>query len=193
MRKILLPALGVITTLGALAGEPAKPPAFSEKPTIAKNGNGAIVSFAVDRQTDVAVYVEDAKGRAIRHLAAGMLGKNAPEPLKAGALEQSIAWDGCDDDGKPAAGGPFKVRVGLGLKASWGGLAFAEPGRSGPNMLEHLVTGLAVGPDGRVYVGQPHGTYHLGSVAKTRTSRRRRLHRTGPSTWPGTPARPEPW
>jgi hypothetical protein len=51
------------------------------------------IEFAADRETDVAVYVEDAASKVVRHLAAGMLGKNPPAPLKAGALEQSLEWD----------------------------------------------------------------------------------------------------
>jgi len=69
----------------------------------------------------VAVYVEDAgtgagPARVVRHLVAGVLGRNPPPPSKPG-LAQSIEWDGKDDDGKPAGGGPFKVRVGLQLRA----------------------------------------------------------------------------
>ncbi|HOX08646.1 MAG TPA: hypothetical protein PK280_19785 [Planctomycetota bacterium] len=158
---------------GLLAGESA-PPAFTKKPSVAKagdpstgSGQGKVkIDFTVDRETDVAVYVDDAQGRVVRHLAAGALGKNPPEPLKPG-LAQSLEWDGKDDDGKPAAGGPFKVRVGLGLRASWGGLAFTDPGKFGPNMLEGLVTGIAAGPDGRAYVGQPHHQFIWGSVEKT--------------------------
>ncbi|HOX05528.1 MAG TPA: hypothetical protein PK280_03920 [Planctomycetota bacterium] len=136
---------------GASAAESAAPPAFAKKPAVTKAGDKTTISFAVDRETDVAVYVEDAKGAIVRHLAAGVLGKNAPEPLKAGALEQSLEWDGKDDDGKPAAGGPFKVRVGLGLKASWGGLAFDDKDGTGPNRIGDVL-GMAAGPDGRVYV-----------------------------------------
>ncbi|MCK6471545.1 MAG: hypothetical protein L6R28_07350 [Planctomycetes bacterium] len=86
----------------------------------------------------------------VRHLAAGVLGANAPAPLKQG-LEQTLDWDGRDDDGRPATGGPFKVRVGLGLTAAYGGKAFAEKDKLGPNNIE-AIWGLAAGADGRVYV-----------------------------------------
>src|SRR5881398_2493477 len=91
-------------------------PTFTKGPTAIKAGDRVKIDFAVDRNIDMAVYVEDADGKIVRHLAAGVLGKNPPEPLKANALAQSLEWDGKDDHGKPAAGGPFKVRVRLGMK-----------------------------------------------------------------------------
>jgi len=133
----------------SLAGE-AAPPAFAKKPTVSKGGDKFSIDFAVNRETDVAVSIEDAGGRVVRHLVAGVLGKNPPAPLKAGALEQALEWDGKDDDGRPAAGGPFKVRVGLGLRADYAGQAFAEKGQSGPNRIEGVM-GLAAAPDGRLY------------------------------------------
>ncbi|HOX05525.1 MAG TPA: hypothetical protein PK280_03905 [Planctomycetota bacterium] len=140
----------ILAAASARSAEPA-PPSFAKKPVAAKAGEKTTVTFAVDRETDVAVYVEDAAGKVVRHLAAGVLGKNPPEPLKANSLEQSVEWDGRDDDGKPAAGGPFKFRVGAGLKASYAGLPFAEKDQTGPNHIENVI-GLAAGPDGRVYV-----------------------------------------
>ena len=108
-------------------------PAFTKKPTAVKSDNKVKVEFAVDRETDVAVFVEDAQGKIVRHLIAGVLGKNPPEPLKPNSLEQSIEWDGKDDDGKPVGGAGFKFRVGLGLKAAYAGQPFAgrtKPGRT---------------------------------------------------------------
>lgn len=151
MKHVLIRwALVVATTVVAwssAAGEIG----FSRKPQATKTAGGAKVEFAVSAPTDAAVYVEDANGKIVRHLAAGVLGTNAPAPLRAGSLEQSIEWDGKDDDGKAAAGGPFRVRVGLGLKASYGGQAFAATNQAGPNKIENVI-GLAAGPDGRIYV-----------------------------------------
>ena len=111
-------ALSFVLWLGsALASEPVAPPAFTKKPTAKRTGDKVNVEFAVNHETDVAVYIENAKGEIIRHLVAGVLGANAPEPLKAGSLEQSVVWDGKDDDKQTAAGGPFQFRVGLGLSA----------------------------------------------------------------------------
>lgn len=135
----------------SFAGEPAVQSVFSAKPEATKVGNGAKITFAVSAPTDVAVYVENAKGQIVRHLAAGVLGKTPPEPLKADSLSQTLEWDGMDDDGKLADGGPFKVRVGLGLKAAWGGVSFSDPGKEGPNRIERIM-GLACGPNGRLYV-----------------------------------------
>lgn len=129
----------------------AEEPAFTAKPEAIKAGDGAKITFAISKQTDVAVYVENAKGQIVRHLAAGVLGKTPPEPLKADSLSQTLEWDGMDDDGKRAEGGPFKARVGLGLKASWGGVSFADPGKEGPNRIERIM-GLACGPNGKLYV-----------------------------------------
>jgi hypothetical protein len=151
MRPVLICTLAfALAAASAPAAEPA-PPRFVKKPTVAKAGEKTTITFAADRETDVAVYIEDAKGGIVRHLVAGVLGKNPPEPLKANSLEQSVEWDGRDDDGKAAAGGPFKVRVGLGLAAGYAGQPFAARVQSGPNMLENAM-GLATAPDGRVFV-----------------------------------------
>jgi len=126
-------------------------PGFARKPSVSRAGDAVKIDFSVTRETDVAVYVENSKGEIVRHLAAGRLGTNPPQPLKAGSLEQSLTWDGTDDDGRPASPAPFRVRVGLGLAPSWGGLAFSEPGHEGSNMVESVLA-LAAGPDGRIYV-----------------------------------------
>jgi hypothetical protein len=150
MRKLLMTLIVVVgsTAFCVMAGEPAVP-AFTKKPTAVKSDDKVKVEFAVDRETDVAVYVENAKGEIVRHLVAGVLGKNPPEPLKANALAQSVEWDGRDDDGKPAVGGPFKARVALGLKVGYAGTVFSD--KTGPNNLVDVM-GMAVAPDGRLYV-----------------------------------------
>ncbi|MHC4913915.1 MAG: hypothetical protein ACYTGB_00370 [Planctomycetota bacterium] len=97
--------------------------AFAEKPSAVREGSKVRISFAARRATDCAVWIVDAKGRPVRHLAAGVLGKDAPAPLKKSSLRQELVWDGRDDRGKavltpdtrnPA---PFRVRVGLGSRA----------------------------------------------------------------------------
>ena len=116
-----LPGITVLLLLVgylAAAGESS----FSSKPAITKAGDKVTVAFTVSAPTDVEVAVLDAGGKVARHLAAGVLGAKdpPPEPLK-GGLAQSLEWDGKDDSGKPAAGGPFKVRVRAGLRAELDG------------------------------------------------------------------------
>ena len=142
--------LTVLVLRGALApaAEPATPRrvAFSGKPQATKAGEGTKISFAVSAPIDVEVSVLDAGGKAVRHLAAGMLGGNAPEPFRKDALAQELFWDGKDDAGKPATGGPFKARVRLGLGAALDRFIPAAPDPiSRP-------TAIGVGPNGDVYV-----------------------------------------
>ncbi len=137
----------------ASAAEPApQPPAFAAKPTATKAGDGAKIGFSVSAPTDVEVSIVGADGKVVRHLAAGMVGKNAPEPFKKDSLAQEVAWDGKDDAGKPAAGGPFKARVRLGLSAT---LDRFIP--SAPDPLSRP-TSIGVGANGDVYVlaGRSH-------------------------------------
>ena len=144
-------ATAALLAAGGLAAteEPAK---FTAKLTALKSGDRVKIEFGVSRETDVAVCIEDAQGKIVRHLAGGVLGKNAPEPLQSGALKQSLEWDGKDNSGKPAAGGPFKVRVKLGLKPEFDGFLMHNPAASGP------VSSLAVGPQGTLYVFHRDGT-----------------------------------
>jgi len=134
-----------------LAGEAPPVPAaeelkFVEKPTATKAGDKVKIHFSVSREADVAVFVEDAGGKVIRHLVAGVLGKNPPPPLKANSLEQSVEWDGKADWGKPAGAGPFKVRVALGLAAKYDKQIVADTQSIGD------VQAMVAGPDGTLYV-----------------------------------------
>ena len=126
------------------AEQPA--PKFTKKPTATRAGEKVTIAFAVDRATDVAVFIEDSKGEIVRHLVAGVLGKNPPAPLKPNSLEQSVEWDGKADYGKPTEGGPFKARVALGLDAKYDKAVVREPENIG------AVNSLGVGPDGTLYV-----------------------------------------
>ena len=92
-------------------------PEFTKRPTATRTGDSVRIEFAVSETTDVAVFVEDAKGNVVRHLVAGLLGRNAPAPLEPDSLSQSIRWNGKTDRGERAEGGPFRVRVALGLSA----------------------------------------------------------------------------
>lgn len=99
----------------------ADKPDFTKKPQAERKGEQVILTFAVSAPTDVEVALLNAQGQVVRHLAAGVLGgKNPPPaPLKPG-LEQTLTWDGMDDAGKPAAGGPFQFQVRAGTSVRFG-------------------------------------------------------------------------
>jgi hypothetical protein len=128
----------------------AQPVCFTQPPTAVRRGDEVHIGFAMSRPTDVAVTVEDSRGRVLRHLAAGVLGPNAPEPLAPNALAQRLVWDGMDDAGRKVPRGPIHVRVAAGLRPEPAGTAFTE--YTGADHLTNTVLGLAAGPDGRCYV-----------------------------------------
>jgi hypothetical protein len=160
--------LGLAVVASAGAACVAQEAVIARKPTAVKTGEGVRIDFAVSRPTDVAVSIEDAQGKIVRHLAAGVLGPNAPAPLKPNSLEQSLVWDGKDDAGvrrwvaggslpnQPAATSnltpttqyppPVRVRVSLGLGAAFDKVLLSDPYNIGG------VQNLAVGPDGTAYV-----------------------------------------
>ena len=131
-------------------------PSFTSKPSAVSRGKTVTIRFAVSKPTDVEVSVLNADGDVVRHLAAGMLGKNAPAPLKKGSLAQEISWDSLDDYGKPAKGKPFKVRVRLGLRPRLERMIGDNPG------LVLCPQGLAVGPEGKLFVLHIFGRVHPG-------------------------------
>jgi hypothetical protein len=156
MKRIHAAVLALLWSVSVLAAE-AAPPKFTTKPSATKAADGQVrIEFAVDRETDVAVFIEDGNGKVVRHLVAGLLGKNPPPPLKPG-LAQSIEWDGKADYGKPAPAGPCKVRVALGLGAKYDKVILSEPQNIGGPQA------LAAGKDGTLYVVTQSGaTYAWG-------------------------------
>jgi len=118
---------------------------FTTKATARLEGDGVRIEFGLSASTDVEVAVLDRNGRVVRHLAAGMLGPNAPTPFATETLKQSLLWDRTDDDGKPVPG-PVTVRVRAGMGAELDRLIATPGSRLGP------VTGLGVGANGEVYV-----------------------------------------
>lgn len=118
---------------------------FATKPFVRKAGKGYVITFAAKAKCDAAVSVIGPDGKIVRHLVAGVLGPNAPTPFAKGSLSQKLEWDGLDDRGKPVPAG-CKVRVGLGLKASFDRfLGYDE-------MAVNFMSGIACGPDGNVYL-----------------------------------------
>jgi len=186
MTRIATVAILVLVGLAADGGEIA----FTRKPEVKTANGGATVSFSINRATDVAVYVLDAKGEVIRHLAAGGLdGKNPPPaPLKPG-LSQRLEWDGKDDAGKPAAGGPFKVRVRLGLKPEFDRTIGHAPGCVVGGMSMNRIAGIGVGRDGTLYViskliGYGTGSSHASIKAFDRTGKYLRMVAPYPANLP---------
>ena len=153
-------ALTVILILimvgAALADQPLK---FTALPAAARDGQTVNISFAVSAATDVSVCVLDAKGEDVRHLAAGVIGREhaPPAPLKPG-LAQELTWDGSDDYGQPAVGGPFRVRVRLGMGVKLDRIVGGNPYAYYSAVMgqgDHSawrIMGLEAKPDGTVYV-----------------------------------------
>lgn len=117
-----------------------------KNPVATKKNDEVEINFEVSEVTDVAVYVEDARGQVVRHLVAGVLGKNAPPPLQRKSLSQTVVWDGKADYGVPAGVGTFKVRVALGVGVEYDKVLVRD------EQAFNRIKGLAVGPDGTVYV-----------------------------------------
>jgi len=142
MRSCLAALLILIVTPA-----PAAEVSFAKPPVAARSGDKVSITFTVAQPTDVEVTVLNTRGEAVRHLAAGVLGgKNPPpEPLQKG-LAQSLTWDGTHDLGKPAPGGPFKVRVRAGLDVKLDGFIGADPYRFG------TTNSVASDEDGALYV-----------------------------------------
>jgi hypothetical protein len=148
MRRVV--TLCVLLSLSLSVHAAEEPPKFTDGPVAVKVGGKVRITFTVDRATDVAVFVEDAKGNIVRHLVAGVLGPNAPAPLKKNSLEQSVEWDSKADYGKPAGAGPFRVRIALAMGAAFDKVLMEDRqsftgGKGG-------VKALAAGPGGTLYV-----------------------------------------
>ena len=139
------------SALQARAGEAG----FTAAPQATRQGERIEIAFTLAAATDAEVAVLDARGKVVRHLAAGVLGgaKPPPAPLVPG-LAQKLEWDGRDDAGNPAAPGPFQVRVRAGMGVTFGRTLTDSPYFIGK------VQGLASGEDGNLYVF--HQTLHTG-------------------------------
>ncbi|MGQ9661858.1 MAG: hypothetical protein ACUVWX_05895 [Kiritimatiellia bacterium] len=129
---------------------------FTLKPQITWEGNNATITFAVNQYCDAAVAIENKDGRIVRHLAAGVLGPNAPEPFQKGSLRQALVWDGKNDRGEYVDNlENHFVRVSLGLKPRFERTLFWSPKKRtrDPNYLDDNLI-FAVGPEGvHVYDG----------------------------------------
>ncbi len=128
---------------------------FRAAPTAARDAGGTHIRFALAAPADVEVAVLDATGKVVRHLAAGVLGADnpPPPPLKPG-LAQDLAWDGKDDLGEPARGGPFQARVRAGMSVKFGRMIGGSPYTGMVDQMPYRapVNGLAVDAEGNLYV-----------------------------------------
>ena len=150
-----LPSTAALSLLAITFAAEPKPVSFRTKPAVSRTDGKATVRFAVDAPTDVEVAVLDARNGVVRHLAAGKLGQKSPKPFRQG-LVQSLEWDGKDDRGEQVLGstlGPFRFRVGLGLRPRLHKII----GWSGEVLGSH--NGIVTGPDGTLYVISSAGLY----------------------------------
>ena len=143
------------TQPGALPPKDAKVVAG---PAVRREADGRYaISFKVDKPCDVAVRIVDGAGETVRHLAAGVLGDSAPEPFQAGALAQTVHWDGRNDAGEPVKPKGLRARVDVCVKAELDRLLGFQPGSC-----KRVVLALDVDQRGNVYVLNGGGrTGHL--------------------------------
>ncbi len=142
MKKVILFTLFICCTASLVLAKPA----FKKMPSVKKARNGYKISFSVTEQTDVDVAIVNQSGKVIRHLASGVLGKNAPQPFKAKKLSQKLFWDMKDDAGNIVKG-KFQVRIRLGMNTSvekylgWDG-----------HTLNNIISAIAVNEKGELFV-----------------------------------------
>lgn len=90
---------------------------FLEKPKLSRDGDKITIIFETKSLCDVTIAIEHGSGKVVRNLVSGVLGANAPEPLKKNSKKQVIVWDGKSDDGNYIDDKEnCFIRVSLGLK-----------------------------------------------------------------------------
>jgi len=103
---------------------------FAERPNVSREGDKTTITFATKGWCDVTVAIEDPQGKIIRHLASGVLGQYAPEPLAWDSKKQTLIWDGKNDQGTYVDDkDSLTVRVSLGLKPRFERSLFWDPKR----------------------------------------------------------------
>ena len=124
---------------------------LAEKPEVTRRGDKVTVTFTSKGYCDATVAIENAEGRIVRHLACGVLGPKAPEPLLKNALKQTLVWDGKDDQGNYLDDKDnLTVRVSLGLKPQLERTLFWSPKRRSSQDVRKGVA-IRAAPEG-VYV-----------------------------------------
>lgn len=125
---------------------------FTQKPAVKNEGGKWFITFASKGACDATLSIVAKDGKVIRHLASGVLGKNAPSPFQQNSLAQRLEWDGQDDMGKPAPAG-CTVKVGLGVKAKFERSIGWHPHALYSHERENKVKAwTATGKDGNSYV-----------------------------------------
>ena len=129
---------------------------FVRKPAVTREGDRVTVAFESKGLCDATVVIENQEGRIVRHLASGVLGPRAPEPLQKDSKKQTLVWDGKDDRGTYLDDkGALRVRVSLGLQASFEKNLYWSPHKR----ISSLPI-MAAAPEG-VYVYDGFGVDHL--------------------------------
>lgn len=157
MVKCLFLILGVLTSSGFCQAF-----SFTQSPTLTKeSADRWVVRFGVNRATDVAVSIVNVRDSAvIRHLAAGVLGPDAPAPLAKDSLSQSLVWDGKDNLGNSVnlPDSLIRVRVRVGMSVQLLNLLGDNPYSftKGLSWNGGSVEGMLRGTDGSVFIcGSP--------------------------------------
>jgi len=101
---------------------------FAQKPVITRKGDDVTITFETKGFCDVTVVIENSEGTIIRHLASGVLGKNAPDPFQKNSKKQTVVWDGKNDRGRYIDDTKdIVIRVSLGLKPRFERTLFWSP------------------------------------------------------------------
>ncbi len=131
---------------------------FSQKPNVKFLGHDKFeISFAVKAACDATVALVDEQSKIVRHLASGVLGKNAPPPFQKNALQQKLIWDGKDDlEEYVREPERLRVRVSLGLKAQFD----KQLGPDHPKNLPGYVLGIAVSEEGAFVFSRGQGAHN---------------------------------
>lgn len=159
---VLLALSGLSSSRGADVGEPApvnpyrgmrereEVYEFARKPAVTTQGDRYVITFTSKAACDATVSILGPDGRVVRHLASGVLGRNAPHPFRQDSLTQRVEWDGLTDGFRKAPAG-CKARVSLGLRATYDKSIACDPyllpeGKREAGLL------VARGADGTIYV-----------------------------------------
>ena len=143
---------------GCLPGMPARSvggPTFEQAP-VAEFVDGEVrIRFVPNELSDVTVLIRNEAGETVRHLAAGVLGENAPEPFSRGSRAQTVVWDGTNDAGERVGPGKYTAVVALGTEATYDRTIGYQPDWIGN------INAMVADSDGTLYVAAGAGVVVL--------------------------------